>query len=182
MGIKNKINSGYTYFLTLTVVDWVDIFTRPVYKHILIDSIKHCQEAKGLEVYAWCLMSNHIHLIAGVKEGGNYTLSDILRDFKKFTNKKILHEIETGTESRRKWMLNQFEFPGRYNSKIKDYKFWQNGNEAKEIITPEFLQQKVDYIHMNPVVAEIVDEPQHYLYSSAIDYSGGKGLIDVVFV
>ena len=182
MGIKNRISDGYIYFLTLTVVDWVDIFTRPVYKHILINSIKYCQEAKGLEVYAWCLMSNHIYLVAGVKEESNYTLSDILRDFKKFTNKRILAEIETGVESRKKWMLNQFEFAGRYNPKIKDYKFWQDGNEAKEIHTPEFLQQKIDYIHMNPVVAEIVNEPHHYIYSSAIDYSGGKGLIDIVLV
>lgn len=182
MGIKNKINEGYIYFLTLTVVDWVDVFTRPAYKHIIIDSIKYCQETKGLEVYAWCLMSNHIHLVAGVKEESKYTLSDILRDFKKFTNKKILNEIKTGTESRRKWMLNQFEFARRYNPKIKDYKFWQDGNEAKEIHTAEFLQQKVDYIHMNPVVAEIVEEPHHYLYSSTIDYSGGKGLIDVIMV
>lgn len=108
MGIKNKITQGYVYFLTLTVVDWVDIFTRPVYKHILIDSIKYCQTAKGLEIYAWCIMSNHVHMIAGVKEDGEYSLSDILRDLKKFTNKKILKEIETGTESRKKWMLNQF--------------------------------------------------------------------------
>ena len=76
MGIKNKINEGYIYFLTLTVVDWVDIFTRPVYKQILIDSIKYCQQTKGLEVYAWCLMSNHLHLIAGVKEDNEYNLSD----------------------------------------------------------------------------------------------------------
>lgn len=182
MGIKNKINSGYIYFLTLTVVDWVDIFTRPVYKQILIESIKHCQKTKGLEVYAWCLMSNHLHLVAGVKEGSTNTLSDILRDFKKHTNKQILHEIENGTESRKKWMLNQFEFAGRYNPKITNYKFWQDGNEAKEIHSEEFLQQKIDYIHMNPVVAEIVDEPHHYKYSSAIDYSGGKGLIDVILV
>lgn len=182
MGIKNKISEGYIYFLTLTVVDWVDIFTRPVYKHILIESIRYCQQNKGLEVYAWCLMSNHLHLIAGVNEESEYNLSDILRDFKKFTNKKILNEVVTGAESRKKWMLNQFEFAGKYNPKIKDYKFWQDGNEAKEIYTPEFLQQKVDYIHMNPVVAEIVDEPHYYRYSSAIDYSGGKGLLDVIFI
>jgi putative transposase len=81
MGIKNKISEGYIYFLTLTVVDWVDVFTRPVYRHILIDSLKHCQKEKGLEIYAWCLMSNHLHLIASAKEGFN--LSDILIDFKK---------------------------------------------------------------------------------------------------
>jgi putative transposase len=182
MGIKNKVSEGYIYFLTLTVIDWIDVFTRPIYKHFLLDSLKYCQGTKGLEIYAWCLMSNHIHLIAGVKEGSKNTLSDILRDFKKHTNKKILAEIETGYESRKKWMLNQFEFAGRYNSKIKDYKFWQDGNEAKEIHTSEFLQQKVDYIHMNPVVSDIVDEPHYYRYSSAIDYSGGRGLLNVILI
>lgn len=151
MGIKNKINEGYIYFLTLTVVDWVDIFTRPVYKHIIIDSVKYCQQAKGLEVYVWCLMSSHIHLIAGVKEDGKCSCRMFCVIFKKFTNKRIIAEIEQGVESRRKWMLNQFEFAGRYNPKIKDFKFWQDCNEAKEIISPEFLQQKMDYIHMIPV-------------------------------
>ena len=182
MGIKNKISEGYLYFLTLTVVDWVDVFTRPSYKQIIIDSARHCQMKKGLQIYAWCLMSNHLHLVAGVKEGNSLTLSDILRDFKKFTNKAIMKEIETGTESRKKWMLNQFEFAGRYNPKIENYKFWQDGNEAKEIHTQEFLQQKIDYIHMNPVIAEIVEEPHYYRHSSAIDYSGGKGLLDVILI
>lgn len=86
---KNKIFPGHLYFLTLTVVDWVDIFTRPVYKHIIVDSLKYCQAQKGLVVYAWCLMSNHLHLIATNQEG--FHLSDILRDFKKFTSKQILH-------------------------------------------------------------------------------------------
>ncbi|WP_202409499.1 transposase [Hufsiella arboris] len=142
MGINNKINQGYLYFLTLTVIDWVDVFTRPVYKHIIVDALKHCQQIKGLEIYAWCLMSNHLHFIAGVKEDNEFTLSDILRDFKKITNKKIIEKINTETESRKKWMLNQFEFAGRYNPKIKDYKFWQDGNEAKEIHTPEFCSKR----------------------------------------
>ena len=84
MGLKNKIYRGYLYFLTLTVIDWVDIFIRPDYKHIIVDSLRHCQNEKGLELYAWCLMSNHLHLIAAVREENRYTLSDILRDFKKF--------------------------------------------------------------------------------------------------
>jgi putative transposase len=179
MGLKNKITHGYAYFLTMTVVDWVDVFTRPVYKHIVIDSLKYCQKEKGLEIYAWCLMTNHLHLIASAKEG--YNLSDILRDFKKFTSKKIVEAIQAENESRKNWILYRFEFAGKLNPKIKEYKFWQDGNEAKEIHSDEFLDQKLDYIHNNPVVAEIVNEPQDYRYSSVIDYSGGKGLIDVIF-
>ena len=181
MGIKNKIEAGYIYFLTMTVVDWVDIFTREDYRFVIVDSLKYCQKEKGLEIYAWCLMSNHLHLIASAEENGQFSLSDILRDFKKFTSKAVVQKIIEIPESRRKWLLDRFEFAGRYNKKIEYYKFWQDGNEPKEIYSSDFLQQKLAYIHNYPVRAGWVIEPQHYKYSSAIDYSGGKGLIDVIF-
>ena len=88
MGLKNKINPGYLYFLTLTVIDWVDIFNRPHYKHITVDSLRYCQQQKGLELNARCLMSNHLHLIVSAKEG--YNLSDILRDFKRAPRESLL--------------------------------------------------------------------------------------------
>ena len=178
MGLKNKIDTDHAYFLTITVVDWIDIFTRPVYKHIIIDSLLHCINNKGLQINAWVLMSNHIHLVASATESNS--LSDILRDMKKYTSKKIVETIAEIPESRRDWLLYRFDFAGKYDVKIKNYKFWQEGNEAKEIQTFPFLQQKIDYIHHNPVRAELVAEPHHYLYSSAIDYSGGKGLLPVV--
>ena len=178
MGLKNKIEIDQTYFLTLTVVDWVDVFTRPVYRHIMIDSLAHCIKEKGLQLYAWVLMSNHLHLVASAS--GNNSLSDILRDMKKFTSKKIVETIQFVPESRRNWMMYRFELAGKYDNKIKNYKFWQDGNEPKEIQTFPFMKQKIDYIHNNPVRAEIVPEPHHYLYSSAIDYCGGQGILPVV--
>lgn len=180
MSIKNKIESNSIYFLTMTVVDWVDIFTREDYRYIIIDSLKYCQKEKGLEVYSWCLMTNHLHLIAAAKENGPFTLSDILRDFKKFTSKTIIERIKEIPESRRKWLLDRFEFAGRYNKKIEFYKFWQDGNKPKEVYSEEFLQQKIAYIHDNPVRAGWVNEQQYYKYSSAIDYAGEKGIIDVI--
>ena len=181
MGIKNKISEGYAYFLTMTVVNWIDVFTRPVYKHIIVDALKYNQDNKGLIIYAWCLMSNHLHLIAEADEKHN--LSDILRDFKKFTSKAIVKEIgENQEESRKKWMLSEFEFAGRYKSNIKNYKFWQDGNEAKEIHSNSFLEQKLEYIHENPVKAEIVENDYEYLYSSEKNYAGEVGLIDVILI
>ena len=165
----------------MSVVDWVDIFTREDYRYVIVDSLKYCQKEKGLEIYAWRLISNHLHLIASAKENGQITLSDILRDFKKFTSKAITRKITEIPESRRKWLLDRFEFAGRYNKKIEYYKFWQDGNEPKEIFSTEFLKQKMAYIHENPVRAGWVFEPQHYKYSSAINYSGGNWLIDVIF-
>lgn len=181
MGIKNKITDGYAYFLTITVVNWIDVFTRPVYKHLIVDALKYNQENKGLIIYAWCLMSNHLHLIAEADDG--YHLSDILRDFKKFTSKAIVAEIQDNPlESRKKWMLGEFEFAGKYKSNIKDYKFWQDGNEAKEIHSTSFLEQKLEYIHENPVKAEIVENAEEYIYSSAKNYAGEVGLLKVILI
>ncbi len=182
MNIKNKIESGSVYFLTMTVVDWVDIFTREDYRQIMIDSLKYCQNEKGLEIYSWCLMTNHLHLIASANENRQNTLSDILRDFKKFTSKAIIQKIKDIPERRRRWLLDRFEFAGRFNKKIEFYKFWQDGNDPKEVNSMEFLQQKTAYIHDNPVRAGWVNEPHHYNYSSARDYAGEKGILDVVLV
>jgi REP element-mobilizing transposase RayT len=168
------------YFLTTTVVDWVDVFSRPCYKHIIVDSLKYCQKNKGLEIYGWVLMSNHLHMIAGAAEDNK--LSDIVRDFKKYTSKAIIEAIKTETESRRKWMLNRFDYAGRNDKKVKNYKFWQDGNDEQLIYLVDYFNQKLNYIHQNPVRAELVDEPHHYLYSSARNYAGENGLLDVIVV
>ena len=177
MGIRNKISPGYVYYITLTVVEWIDIFSRPVYKHILVDSLNYCVANKGLKIYCWCLMSNHLHMIASAS--GENSLSDILRDFKKFTSKAIIKAVQEVPESRRDWMLNLFWYAGKNNKKIRYYKFWQDGNEAKEIHTTAFLDEKMNYIHYNPVRAELLAKPEDYLYSSARDYAGEKGLVEI---
>jgi len=179
MGVRNKIAPGYAYFVTLTIVEWIDIFTRPVYRHIIVDALNYCIANKGLQVYCWCLMSNHLHMITSASEGNN--LSDILRDFKKFTSKEITNSIKEIPESRRDWLLNLFWYAGKNDKKIKNYKVWQEGNEAKEIHSNEFLDEKMEYIHNNPVRAELVANQFDYLYSSAKAYSGEKGLVNIEF-
>jgi len=126
-------------------------------------------------------MSNHLHMIVG--RNGENKVSDIMRDFKKFTSKEILRTLLVEpTESRRDWMLNRFEYAGKHDKKIKNYRFWQEGNNAQEIFLNDYFNQKLNYIHENPVKAEIVNRPEDYRYSSAIDYAGGKGLLKVIVV
>ena len=173
-------NQQAIHFLTFTIVGWIDVFTRRVYKKDITESLNYCISHKGLIVYAWCLMSNHLHLVAAASD--NFKLTDVIRDFKKFTAKKIIHRIKNEPESRREWMLNQFSFAGRNLKNIKEYKFWKSGNHAIELDTNKFKQQKVDYTHNNPVEAGIVDQPEHYLYSSARDYIGMKGLVEIAFI
>lgn len=88
MGLKNRISPNGIYFLTTTVIEWVDVFSRQVYRDIIIESLKYCQKDKGLILYSWCLMSNHLHWIASAEEGFN--LSDIIRILKNIQVKKLL--------------------------------------------------------------------------------------------
>jgi putative transposase len=161
------------------VIDWIDIFTRKEYKLEIVDSLNYCVAHKGLEVYAWCLMSNHLHMLCRAKEP--VFLSDIMRDFKSYVAKKILLSLETESiDSRSKWILNQYEFRGNISKRIKTYRFWADGFHAIGIESAKFFEQKLHYIHQNPVRALIVEEEHHYLFSSARDYAGIKGLVEVL--
>ncbi len=175
-------NQAAVHFITFAVVEWVDVFARKDYRDIVLESIKHCQAKKGLILHAWCIMSNHLHLIVAAKENN---LSDVLRDFKKFTSKQIIKAIEENKhESRREWMLEIFKRSGEANSRNSEYQFWRQDNQPKELYSPAFVFQKLSYIHNNPVEAGVVDKPEEYLYSSARDYKQTKkcGLLDVVFI
>ena len=178
MGTKYKIhNQQGLYFLTFKVVGWIGVLTRKRYRDILINSLKYCQKNKGLRLYAYVIMSNHVHLVAAANEG--YELSNILRDFKKFTAQQILKSIKEESENRREWMLYLFEYFGKRNTNNRKYQFWGQDNHPIELWSEPVSGQKINYIHNNPVRAGLVAEPEHYLYSSASNYISGTGLIDV---
>lgn len=167
-----------TYFLTFTVCGWIDLFTRKIYRDIILDSFKYCQREKGLILNAFVIMSNHIHLIARATDQ-KITLSDIIRDFKKHTHHTMMPIIKSDVESRRIWMLHQFRYYGNRNSRNENYQIWTNNNHAEECFTEDFLRVKIDYIHENPVRAGIVKAAEDYVYSSATNYSGWPGIIEV---
>jgi putative transposase len=163
-------------------VQWIDVFTRKEYANIVIDSLKFCQAKKDLNIYAWCIMSNHIHLVVSATEPNN--LSDILRDFKKFTSNQILKSIsENDKESRKNWMNWIFNQAGLNNSRNNERQFWQQDNHPLECNTPKTISNFIKYTHFNPVRAGLVRCAEDYIYSSAIDYhTDEKGLLDIVFV
>lgn len=179
MSDKYKIaEKDKAYFVTLTVVGWIDVFIRNNHKLAIVESLRYCQQNKGLEIYGWCLMSSHLHMIC--KAEGENTLSEILRDFKKYTAKKIIHQIIEEPESRREWMLQYFRNRGENLTRIKEYKFWKDGNQAKIIYSSDFFDEKLNYIHNNPVEDMIVEHPEDYLLSSARNYAGLDSLIEIV--
>jgi REP element-mobilizing transposase RayT len=172
MSFTYKIyNQQGVYFIACTVHQWVDVFTRNEYKDILIGSLKHCQQEKGLCIYAWVIMTNHVHLIIGTTKEN---LSDIIRDFKKYTSKKIFNAIANNpSESRKRWLLWLLR-------KDDDIIFWQEGYHGEEINSKAFYDTKERYIHLNPVRAGIVMREEEYMYSSCpARYGVTKGLLEL---
>ena len=167
-------NPEGVYFISFAVQNWIDALTRSDYKDIIVDSLKYCQEHKGLNVYAWAIMTNHVHLIISAE--GKFTLSEILRDFKRHTSKQIIENIKTNPiESRKEWLLKQFHTD-------KGWRFWQGDNKPIELWSNQVINQKINYIHMNPVEEGLVFRAEDYMYSSAMDYAGEKGMLDVEVV
>ena len=165
MSELRKANFDGLFFVTLTVTEWVDVFTRSIYSDIIVKSLEYCQKFKGLNLYAYVIMSNHLHLLASA---GNGNLNEIIKDFKSFTAKEILRCIESNErESRKDWLLHIFRFNAKYDSKLFEYSFWQKGYYPKLVLNPEMLLQKVEYLHSNPVRAGYVLDPEHWYYSSA---------------
>lgn len=170
-------NPGGVYFISFATVGWVDVFTRERYCSIIIDSISYCRKQKGLEVFAYCIMPSHIHMIIRAKNGNP---SEVLRDLKGFTSRQIIKAInEHERESRKEWLLGMFRKAGEKNSNVKNYQFWQQNNKPIEIFSTSVIQQKIDYIHKNPVESGFVLNPVDWKYSSARNYAGDHTIIEI---
>lgn len=169
------------YFISFATVGWIDVFTRREYKELLIDSLAYCQKEKGLRLFCYIIMSNHLHLIGKAQQG--FELSGIIRDFKKFTSKQIFKAIEENQkESRKEWMLSIFKRAGEYNSNNKYFQFWQQDSHPIELYTNAVIDQKLDYIHNNPVEYGYVINPEDYLFSSARNYAGLDSLLEIELI
>jgi putative transposase len=181
MSIKYKFrDQDQLYFISFSVVYWMDLFIRNEYKQIMLDSWRHCQKHKGLEIYGWCIMTSHVHMIVG--SHGN-KLENIMRDMKKHTSLALKKAItDHPGESRKEWLLWMMKRAGTKNSQNADFQLWQQDNHPIALYDQKILHQKLNYIHNNPVEAGIVEYPENYLYSSARDYCGTPGLLEIIMV
>ncbi len=169
------------YFVSFAVVEWQDVFTRNEYKDILINSLEFCQKEKGMEIYAWCIMTNHVHLI--FKSTNDTKPEVILGDFKRYTSNAIVNAIKNNSlESRKEVLLKVFKDAAEKSTNVNQHQFWRHDNKPIELWSNKVIFEKIKYIHMNPVDAGFVFKPEHYMYSSAIDYSGEEGLLKNVVV
>jgi REP element-mobilizing transposase RayT len=169
-------NQTLPHFITATVVDCIDVFSRQLYRDCVIECLDFCIKNKGMVLYGYVIMSSHVHLIVQSDRG---ELSDLIRDFKKFIAKTILEKIQNSPESRKEWILERFKLAAEKHTRNKNYQFWQYGNHAEEILSNKFMWTKLDYIHLNPVRAGLVENASSYVYSSASNYVNDSGMLKI---
>jgi Transposase and inactivated derivatives len=176
-------NANAIYFSTSTVVGWIDVFTRDIYRNILLDSIRFSQQNKGMQIHGWVLMTNHLHLIFSCTEP--HKPAAVLKEIKSYTAMKIIDAIVNHPqESRKHWMLNEFEKYGEQNRSTHRFQFWQHRKSPIQLENAAMYVSRLNYVHSNPVKAGFVAEPQEWLYSSAADYcrSRQQGPLSISFL
>jgi len=161
----------HPHFITCTVLHWIPIFTRTQTTDIIFESLKYLQKNDNLQIYAYVILENHLHLVASSDNIGSS-----MTKFKKYTARQIIDLLKSKNV---KTILNQLEFYKKTHKKDRDLQFWQEGIQPKLITTEAMMIEKINYIHQNPVKRGYVDEAKQWRYSSARDYEGVEGLIGV---
>lgn len=175
MPVKPIFNPDHLYFVTTKAVNHAHLFRRDVIKRIILDSFHHLRTTGKIKLFVFVIMPNHIHIIALFSK--EHTLADVMRDFKKFTARQIYRHVQAEGNTK------VLEVLKREGEKVKqEYKVWEDGYDARDVFSTEFLQQKMDYIHHNPCQPQwkLVGSPEEYLWSTAGYYFDGKPCIILI--
>ena len=158
------------HFLTNTIVNWIPIFTRLGSVQIILDSFSYIQNNQDIKIYGYVILENHIHWIAQSED-----LNKDVTRFKATAKMLVNYLAEEGQQK----ILQQFVFYKKAHKKDREHQVWEEGSHPQLMQNEQVLRQKLDYIHFNPVKRGYVDKPEHWRYSSARNYMGQEGLIDV---
>nr|WP_298789350.1 transposase [uncultured Allomuricauda sp.] len=170
-------NPAGVYFVSFATIHWIDVFIRQIYFEVLAKSVDYCRREKGMELFTYCFLPSHVHLIF---RSADLHPSELLRDFKKHTAKEVTKAIkENPKESRKEWILELFKKAGEEKGNITTYQFWQHHNKPIELWSTTVIKQKVDYIHKNPVEIGFVVRPEDWKYSSARNFSGDTSILSI---
>ena len=155
----------------MTVVEWMPLFTNPEIVPKLLDSLRFVQKEREVVIYAYVIMEHHFHLIASAPE-----LTKTMKEFKSYTARRIIDYLENRNFAK---LLDKLHREKLAHKTKCDYQLWQEGSHPEEIYSEAMLLQKIEYIHNNPVRRGYVDEPTQWRYSSARNYEGKEGLLEV---
>jgi len=163
-------NQAFAYFITTTLSGFVELFSQDEYAQILIRNLNFYREKFEFKLLAYVIMPHHLHLI--ILPGSKGNISEIIRDFKKYTAKEIIQLLE---EERQFDILGIFhETAQRYHPKeTRKYQVWEDRFDDLALYSDKIFRTKLDYIHNNPVKEGLVNSSSDYLYSSARNYNSG---------
>jgi putative transposase len=164
-----ELNSPH--FITYTMVEWLPVFTRPEYLDIITASLTFCRQHKGLRLHAYVILDNHLHLLVSSEN-----LSQVIRDFKRHTAHEILAAAKRENKA---WLLERFELSRPEHKRDSQHQVWQEGVHPQAMLSETMLRQKIEYIHHNPVRRGLVDRPEDWRYSSARNYLGRDGILEI---
>ena len=162
----------FPYFVTCTVVGWLPVFTRPAAVQILFDSWKFLQQEREFRLFGYVILENHLHLV-----GSAPALANAIKSFKMFTAGRIIDLLKSHSAE---ILLRQLRAHKLRYKRASEYQVWQEGSMPKKLVNNEMMLQKLEYMHNNPVARGYVDDQLHWRYSSARNYAGQPGLIEVV--
>ena len=159
------------HFLTCTVVEWLPVFTRPDAVQLLLESWAHLRANEGLRLFGYVILENHLHFVAQAPR-----LDKCLSSYKSFTAARLIEMLKAHKAER---LLARLRLAKRAHKRDREYQFWQEGSHTEMIFSEPVMREKLEYIHQNPVKRGYVDLPEHWRYSSARDYLGQSGLIEI---
>ncbi len=158
------------YFVTCTALQWLPLFAQPAHARILLDSLQYLQSEAGLTLYGYVILENHCHLL-----GRSPNMGKTLASFKSYTAREIVDRLA----ERHSPALELLAFHKARHKTDREHQVWQEGSHPEQVEGEAMMLQKLTYIHNNPVARGNVDDPLHWRYSSARNYSGMQGLIEV---
>lgn len=160
------VDATHLYFVTMGTVKRTHVFGRAVVRRILVDCLNTGRILGQYNLYAFVIMPNHVHLI--LRCLNEYTPSDIVREYKKATSNLIVRQYDA--EGNQRVLEYLASCVGRQQKQV--YAVWREEYQAKNVFSPDFLRQKLEYVHNNPVQPHwaLADRPQDYVWSSAAHY------------
>jgi REP element-mobilizing transposase RayT len=165
-------DNDYPYFMTCTIVGWLPVFTRPEAVQVVFDSWAFLSREKGFLLYGYAVLENHLHIIASAPR-----LASAMKSFKMYTARQLIDLLESHQAN---VLLRQLRALKRPHKTESEYQFWEEGSKPKQISSDAMMLQKLEYTHQNPVKRGYVDEAVHWRYSSARNYAGLPGLVNVI--
>jgi REP element-mobilizing transposase RayT len=161
----------HPHFLTCTILHWLPLFTNQESVQIIIDSLTHLQKSDNMTIFSYVILENHLHLVANSDD-----ISKTMQKFKSYTAYELLKLLQ---KKNAQTLLKQFAFHKKAHKTHTTYQIWEEGFHPKLIQSEKMMMEKINYIHNNPVKRGYVDETIHWRYSSARDYNGTVGLLEV---